>query len=74
MSMTMSRLNFCRIFDRQLAGEGHRLGIVAVDVEDRRLDAPWRRRTGKATSARTAGEVVKPTWLLMMKWMQPPVA
>ena len=26
------------IFDRQLAGEGHRLRIVAVDVEDRRLD------------------------------------
>ena len=24
--------------DRQLAGEGHRFGIVAVDVEDRRLD------------------------------------
>ena len=27
------------IFDGELAGEGHRLGIVAVDVEDRRLDA-----------------------------------
>jgi succinyl-CoA synthetase alpha subunit len=26
------------ILDRELAGEGHRLGIVAVDVEDRRLD------------------------------------
>jgi hypothetical protein len=25
--------------DRDLAGEGHRFGIVAVDVEDRRLDA-----------------------------------
>ena len=24
--------------DRELAGEGHRFGIVAVDVEDRRLD------------------------------------
>jgi hypothetical protein len=26
------------IVDRHLAGEGHRFGIVAVDVEDRRLD------------------------------------
>ncbi|CUS43268.1 hypothetical protein MGWOODY_Smn1319 [hydrothermal vent metagenome] len=25
--------------DRHLGGEGHRLGIVAIDVEDRRLDA-----------------------------------
>ena len=25
--------------DRHLAGEGDRFGIVAVDVEDRRLDA-----------------------------------
>ncbi|GIX20403.1 MAG: hypothetical protein KatS3mg120_2079 [Erythrobacter sp.] len=27
------------IFDRELAGEGHRLGIVAIDVEDRRHHA-----------------------------------
>ena len=27
------------VFDRELAGEGHRFGIVAVDVQDRRLDA-----------------------------------
>ncbi len=27
------------VFDRQLAGEGHCFGIVAVDVEDRCLDA-----------------------------------
>ncbi len=27
------------VFDRQLAGEGYRFGIVAVDVEDRCLDA-----------------------------------
>ena len=30
---------FLAIFDRQLAAEGHRFGIVAVDVQDRRLDA-----------------------------------
>ena len=29
---------FLAIFDGELAGEGHRLRIVAVDVEDRRLD------------------------------------
>ena len=27
------------VFDRQLAGEGNRFGIVAIDVQDRRLDA-----------------------------------
>ena len=27
------------VFDGQLAGEGHRFGIVAVDVQDRRLNA-----------------------------------
>ena len=37
--MTMSRLNVLAELDRQLAAEGDRFGIVAVDVEDRRLDA-----------------------------------
>src|SRR3546814_2212536 len=32
-------VEFLAELDRHLAGEGHRLGIVAVDVEDRRLDA-----------------------------------
>src|SRR4030095_16701451 len=46
------------IFDGELAGEGHRLGIVAIDVEDRRLDAlgdvgrVWRR----ARELRRGGE------------------
>ena len=32
-------MEFLAIFHRQLAGEGHGFGIVAIDVQDRRLDA-----------------------------------
>ncbi len=32
-------VEFLAVFDRQLAGEGHGFGIVAIDVQDRRLDA-----------------------------------
>jgi hypothetical protein len=60
------------VFDRQLAGEGHRFGIVAVDVEDRRLDALGDvRRVGRERA--NCGLVVKPIWLLMTKCRQPPV-
>ena len=33
--------------DRQLGRPDARLGVVAVHVEDRRLDHPWRRRSGR---------------------------
>ncbi len=32
-------LELLAVLDRQLAGEGHGLGIITVDVQDRRLDA-----------------------------------
>ena len=46
------------IFDRQLAAEGHRFGIVAVDVEDRRLDrlGDVRRIRRGARELRAGGE------------------
>ena len=50
-----------------------RLGVVAVHVEDRRLDHPGDVGGSTPRSATTAGEVVKPTWLLTTTWMVPPV-
>ena len=45
-------------FDGDLAGEGHRFGIVAVDVEDRRLHAlgDVRRVRRRARELRAGGE------------------
>jgi hypothetical protein len=60
------------VVDRQLAGEGHRFGIVAVDVEDRRLDALGHVRRVRR-GAGEARDVVKPIWLLITKWIAPPV-
>src|SRR3546814_11536671 len=55
-------VEFLAELDRHLAGEGHRLGIVAVDVEDRRLDALRHiRRIGRrarALGARRAADLV----------------
>jgi hypothetical protein len=49
-----------------------RLGVVAVDVEDRRLDHP--RDVGAVDRGpRLLGEVVKPTWLFTMTCTVPPV-
>ena len=49
-----------------------RLGVVAVDVEDRRLDHLG--HVGRVDRrARRLGDVVKPTWLLMTRWTVPPV-
>ena len=49
-----------------------RLGIVAVDVKDRRLDALCHiRRVGARPGGGRA--VVKPIWLLTMMWIVPPV-
>ena len=59
-------------FDGQLAAEGHRFGIVAVDVQDRRLDR-LATSDGKGEERANFGLVVKPIWLLMMKWIVPPV-
>ena len=45
------------IFDGELAGEGHRLGIVAVDVEDRRLD-----RLGDVRRIRRGAAELRARW------------
>ena len=49
-----------------------RLGIVAVHVEDRRLD--HLRDVGRVLRAdgRDSGAVVNPSWLLMTRWIVPP--
>ncbi len=49
---------FLAIFDRQFAAKSHRLGIVAVDVEDRRLDrfGDVRRVRRGTAELRTGGE------------------
>ena len=46
-------------FDRDLAGKGDCLGVVAVDVEDRRLNALGDVRRIRRRTCDIAGEVVK---------------
>ena len=54
--MTMSRLKRLAELDRQLAAQGDRFGIVAVDVQDRRLDALGDvRRIGRGAGELRAG-------------------
>ena len=59
--------------DRQPRRLHDRLGVVAVDVEDRGLDRSWRRRWGSGVNRSSSGDVVKPIWLLTMMWIVPPV-
>ncbi len=49
-----------------------RLGVVAVHVEDRRLDHLGHVGASRSPSGPTPGVVVKPIWLLMIRWMVPP--
>ena len=61
------------VFERQPPDPDHGLGVVAVDVEDRRLDHPGHVGGVHAGPGATPGEVVKPTWLLTTTWTVPPV-
>ena len=70
--MTTSFLNRWRIFQRRARDLDDRFGVVAVDVEDRRLDALG--DVGRVgAGAGVGGAVVKPIWLLTMMWIVPPV-
>ena len=55
------------VVEREARDEQHRFRVVAVHVEDRRLDASSRRRVQYSVERASRGsEIVKPTWLLMM--------
>ena len=71
--MTTSLLELLAVLHRQLDREQAHLGIVGVDVEDRRVD--HLRDVGAVRrAARVARvEVVKPIWLLTTRWIVPPV-
>ena len=72
--MTTSLRKRWRIRERETRDEHHRFRIVAVHVEDRRLEHLRDVGAVHASSARRRGrEVVKPTWLLMMMCSVPPV-
>ena len=58
--------------DREVAPPGDRLGILAVDVEDRDLQHAGDVGGVGASTWRRCGEVVKPIWLLTTTWMVPP--
>ena len=59
--------------ERELGDPYDGLGVVAVDVEDRRLDHPGDVGGVHAGAAARAGAVVKPTWLLTTTCTVPPV-
>ena len=59
--------------ERQLADVDDRLGVLAVDVEDRHLDHLGDVGAVAGRAARRSGAVVKPIWLLTTMWIVPPV-
>ena len=72
MSMMTSRVELLAEIQRDGRDEAHRLGVVAVDVEDGRVDHLGDVRAVARVRA-SAGSVVKPIWLLMMMCSVPPV-
>ncbi len=74
MSITTSLRELHAVLDGQLGGQRHGFGVVAINVQDRRLDHLDDVGAVQASSARSRGsEVVKPIWLLMTMWTVPPV-